>query len=99
MFIFFLVSVHESLGSGAGIIGTVMVGKVGVVQGFGTGNFYQLGAVPAITAHERHVQADFPGLFYDLTNFFVITGHIDNFGFYSCHLGQYGLKVRIFLQI
>ena len=99
MFIFFLVGVHESLGSGAGIIGAVMVGKVGVVQGFGAGNFYQLGAVPAIAAYERHIQADFPGLFHDLTNFFVITGYIDNLRFYGCHLGQHGLKVCIFLQI
>ena len=97
--VFFFEGFDEFLSGRIGVIRAVGAGIVSLVQRFGPGDFDQLRAVPAVAAHHGHIQTDFTGLFYDFTNFFIVTGNINCIRLLSLDLGQAGFEVHVFCQI
>ena len=97
--IFFFERFDELLGGRIGIIRTVRAAVVCLVQRCFACDFDQLRAVPAVAAHHGNIQTDFTGLFYDLANFFIVTGNINRVRVLGFDFGQTGFEVHIFCQI
>ena len=70
-----------------------MRAEEGVVQRSCTGNFRQLGRIPAVSAEEWHRQSKLTRLFDDHTDFLIISGNKNYIGVGCFDFRNSGLKV------